>query len=141
MLRFESWLVVVFPSVPLLLVSPLFDKWFVFERNAYPLDLGDNTNNMIFGFRITGFNKKDYKTSYGYVDRNGVLKSIFEDMELDTPNSFFDAMLAYSLALQYKAKQNAISEGLVTLYQNAENQFFNSIPQDTFSNSRIQNVY
>ena len=62
-------------------------------------------------------------------------------MELDTPNSFFDAMLSYSLALQYKAKQNAINEGLVTLYQNAENQFFNSIPQDTFSNSRIQNVY
>ena len=123
----------------------IYDKW-VIKRNAdkklncEPIvyDISEVTSG---GVIAIGINKKDYKTSYGYVDDNGVLQSIFEDMELDTPNSFFDAMLAYSLALQYKAKQNAINEGLVTLYQNAENQFFNSIPQDTFSNSRIQNVY
>jgi hypothetical protein len=123
----------------------IYDKW-VITRNAnnnlrcLPIvyDISEVTPG---GVIAIGINKKDYKTSYGYVDDNGVLQSIFDDMELDTPNSFFDAMLAYSLALQYKAKQNAINEGLVTLYQNAENQFFNSIPQDTFSNSRIQNVY
>lgn len=124
----------------------IFDNWFYVRDNykflAIPINFGDdNGDDNIEGFRLLGFNKKDYKTSYGYVDDKGVLQSIFDDMELDTPNSFFDAMLSYSLALQYKAKQNAINEGLVTLYQNAENQFFNSIPQDTFSNSRIQNVY
>ena len=123
-------------------IMQIFDKW-LFLRNSdcymtIPIKFGSDCCE---GFSLLGFNKKDYKTSYGYVDDNGVLQSIFDDMELDTPNSFFDAMLAYSLALQYKAKQNAINEGLVTLYQNAENQFFNSIPQDTFSNSRIQNVY
>lgn len=120
----------------------IFDKWFYSRDNyqfqAFPINFGDDISE---GFGLLGFNKKDYKTSYGYVDDKGVLQSIFDDMELDTPNSFFDAMLSYSLALQYKAKQNAINEGLVTLYQNAENQFFNSIPQDTFSNSRVQNVY
>ena len=120
----------------------IFDKCFYGRANyqfqAFPINFGDDSGE---GFSLLGFNKKDYKTSYGYVDDKGVLQSIFDDMELDTPNSFFDAMLSYSLALQYKAKQNAINEGLVTLYQNAENQFFNSIPQDTFSNSRIQNVY
>ena len=123
----------------------IYDKWII-TRDANnnlrcsPIvyDISEVTSG---GVIAIGINKKDYKTSYGYVDDNGVLQSIFDDMELDTPNSFFDAMLSYSRALQYKAKQNAINEGLVTLYQNAENQFFNSIPQDTFSNSRIQNVY
>lgn len=123
----------------------IYDKWII-TRDANnnlrcsPIvyDISEVTSG---GVIAIGINKKDYKTSYGYVDTDGVLHSIFDDMELDTPNSFFDAMLSYSLALQYKAKQNAINEGLVTLYQNAENQFFNSIPQDTFSNSRIQNVY
>ena len=121
----------------------IFDRWLLLRNEdsilTFPIKFGSDSNSE--GVRILGFNKKDYKTSYGYVDNKGVLQSIFEDMELDTPNSFFDAMLSYSLALQYKAKQNAINEGLVTLYQNAENQFFNSIPQDTFSNARIQNVY
>ncbi len=121
----------------------IFDKWLVFRNDdivsTLPIKFGSDSNSE--GFSLLGFSKKDYKTSYGYVDDSGVLQSIFDDMELDTPNSFFDAMLAYSLALQYKAKQNAINEGLVTLYQNAENQFFNSIPQDTFSSARIQNVY
>ena len=105
---------------------------------AIPIKFGSDSSE---GFALLGFNKKDYKTSYGYVDTDGVLHSIFEDVEIDTPNSFFDSMLAYSLALQYKAKQNAVNEGLVTLYQNAEQQFFNSLPQDSFSNTRIQNVY
>ena len=123
----------------------IYDKWIITRDGNNNLrcspivyDISEVTSG---GVIAIGINKKDYKTSYGYVDDKGVLQSIFDDMELDTPNSFFDAMLSYSLALQYKAKQNAINEGLVTLYQNAENQFFNSIPQDTFSNSRIQNVY
>lgn len=123
-------------------LAQIFDKWLFSRDNdiylSIPIKFNGDSGE---GFSFLGFNKKDYKTSYGYVDTDGVLHSIFEDMEIDTPNSFFDAMLAYSLALQYKAKQNAVNEGLVTLYQNAENQFFNSIPQDTFSNSRIQNVY
>ena len=125
-----------------LTLAQIFDKWLFIRDSDYYMAIpikfnGDGGE----GFSLLGFNKKDYKTSYGYVDDKGVLQSIFDDVEIDTPNSFFDAMLSYSLALQYKAKQNAINEGLVTLYQNAENQFFNSIPQDTFSNSRIQNVY
>ena len=122
--------------------AQVFDKWFFFRDSdiymAIPIKFGSDSSE---GFALLGFNKKDYKTSYGYVDTDGVLHSIFEDMEIDTPNSFFDSMLAYSLALQYKAKQNAVNEGLVTLYQNAEQQFFNSLPQDSFSNVRIQNVY
>lgn len=134
----------VYTQSPYLRYFGIYDKWVVMRGvkglvcNPIIYDISEVN---IEGFIAIGINKKDYKTSYGYVDDKGVLQSIFEDMELDTPNSFFDAMLAYSLALQYKAKQNSINEGLLTLYQNAENQFFNSIPQDTFSNSRIQNVY
>ena len=122
--------------------TQIFDKWLYFRDNDYYLTIPIKFNgDTCEGFSFLGFNKKDYKTSYGYVDTDGVLHSIFDDMEIDTPNSFFDSMLAYSLALQYKAKQNAVNEGLVTLYQNAEQQFFNSLPQDSFSNTRIQNVY
>lgn len=122
----------------------IYDKWILLRKNTKLMGMPivyDSSEASHEGFVIIGINKKDYKTSYGYVDFNGILQSIFEDMNLDTPNSFFDAMLSYSLALQYKAKQNAVNDGLVTLYQNAENQFFNSLPQDTFSNTRIQNVY
>lgn len=122
--------------------TQIFDKWLFFRDSDYYLTIPIKFNgDTCEGFALLGFNKKDYKTSYGYVDTDGVLHSVFEDMEIDTPNSFFDSMLAYSLALQYKAKQNAVNEGLVTLYQNAEQQFFNSLPQDSFSNVRIQNVY
>lgn len=127
----------------------IFDKWFIRMTDTYGsteslklcLPIIKNGKAEKEGSDIIGINKKDYKTSYGYVDTDGVLHSMFDDMELDTPNSFFDAMLSYSLALQYKAKQNSVNEGLSVLYQNAENQFFNSLPQDSYSYTRIQNVY
>ena len=116
----------------------LFDKWVVGnDCDIRGLFLGDDMASGKAGM----INKKDYNTSYGWTDLQGIVHSIFDDMKIDTPNSFFDSMLAYSLAIQYKAKQNAMNEGILTLYQNAENQFFNSLPQDTFSNVRIQNVY
>ena len=117
----------------------VFDKWAYNGWATIPLVMGETSESE--GAYCIGFNKKDYKTSYGMTDIDGIIHSIFENVEIDTPNSFFDSMLAYSLSLQYKAKQNAVNEGLVTLYQNAESQFFNSLPQDTFSNVRIQNVY
>lgn len=63
------------------------------------------------------------------------------DTLLNYPNSFFFQVLVYSLAVQYKIKQNADASGLEAIYQSYYNNFIKSLPQDVYMPTRINNVY
>ena len=99
----------------------------------------------IFTHSGIGINKIDFDTGYGLSEKsdNGdlIIHSILTATELDYPNNFFYEMLAYELAIQYKSKQNADCNGLIALYQKAEDQFYDTITRDDFQPTRIQNVY
>ena len=90
---------------------------------------------------VIGINKLDFDTGYGYTTKSGKVKGIFTDTEIDYPNNLFVQFLSYQLAIQYKAKQNVDAAGLLALYQEAENQFYDTIGRDDFGYTRIQNVY
>lgn len=90
---------------------------------------------------VIGINKIDENTGYGYTSKRGAIKGIFDDTELDYPNNLFIQYLAYQLALQYKSKQNADAPGLISLFNQAEEQFFETIRRDEYGFTRIQNVY
>lgn len=93
-----------------------------------------------------GFNKIDYDTGYGFLvtsmdDDDLHLKTCFTDTQLDFPNNFYFSYLAYVLAISYKIKQNADSQGLQALLGEETQQFFNSLSRDGAENQRITNVY
>ena len=89
-----------------------------------------------------GFNKE---TGYGYyyfVGKNKiVIHSFLDDTELNFPNNMFFNYLAYSLALSFKVKQGSDISAFMPLLENAENAFYDSLPKDDWSFTRITNVY
>ena len=107
--------------------------------------ISDISGETVYALNGIGVNKIDYDTGYGLSDKvdsdSLVIHSILESTELDYPNNFFYEMLAYQLAIQYKSKQNADCNGLLALYQQAENQFFDTITRDDYQPTRIQNAY
>ena len=133
------------------------------DENTYVRDLNANATNFvnyIFGGMyivknkviytlnnekvdtgLVGINKIDFDTGYGYTTKSGKVKGIFSDTEIDYPNNLFVQFLSYQLAIQYKSKQNVDAAGLFALYQDAENQFYDTIGRDDFGYTRIQNVY
>lgn len=90
---------------------------------------------------VIGINKIDSDTGYGYTHLSGEIKGIFDNTEIDYPNNLFIQLIAYYMAIQYKSKQNADCQGLIALYTNAEEQFYDSIGRDDYQYVRIQNVY
>lgn len=107
--------------------------------------ISDISGETVYALNGIGVNKIDYDTGYGLSDKvdsdSLVIHSILESTELDYPNNFFYEMLAYQLAIQYKAKQNADCNGLLALYQQAEDQFYDTITRDDYQPTRIQNAY
>lgn len=78
---------------------------------------------------------------YGYISKS--LKRITsseQDTVFDFPNDLFVSMIAYQIAIQCAAKQNASSEGLVTGYQQAFQTFMNVFDQNG-AFTRVVNVY
>lgn len=90
---------------------------------------------------VIGINKIDMNTGYGYTLKNGIIRGIFNDTNIDYPNNMFVQFLSYQLAIQYKAKQNQEAPGLNALYAEAESQFYDTIGRDDYSYTRINNVY
>lgn len=89
-----------------------------------------------------GFNKE---TGYGYyyfVGKNKiVIHSFLDDTELNFPNNMYFNYLAYSLALSFKVKQGSDISAFMPLLETAENTFYDSLPKDDWSFTRITNVY
>jgi hypothetical protein len=70
-----------------------------------------------------------------------IIKPYAEDVILNYPNSFFFDILAYQLAVAYKAKQGADYSQLAAQLQAMNETFFDTLGDDDFGNTRITNVY
>lgn len=87
----------------------------------------------------------DKQTGYGYYYFLGnskiVIHSFLEDTELNFPNNMYFNYLAYLLALSFKVKQGSDISAFMPLLETAENAFYDSLPRDDWSFTRITNVY
>lgn len=84
----------------------------------------------------TGYGLLTYKPGKGYY-----ISSYFKDTMLEYPNNFFYSVLAYEVAISYKAKQNADITYLAGLASRAEEQYYDSVNRDVNAFVRINNVY
>ena len=119
-----------------------------FNGNVY---YNDNTEGIIKNNEVlypvgsfsqfNGVMKEDLNTGYGVLVDKYLLKSNFEDTELDFPNNFYYNILAYKLAIYYKIKQNADPSGLMLMLSEAEKTFYNTLPRDENNFIRIANAY
>lgn len=91
----------------------------------------------LFGFNafvddfscIVSMGENFYKTSYGF------------NTILDYPNNIYYTVLAYSLAISFKLKQNGDTSVLSGKYEEALSQFYDSIQRDDNGSYTIRNVY
>ena len=91
----------------------------------------------LFGFNafvddfscIVSMSGNYYKTSYGF------------NTILDYPNNIYYTVLAYSLAISFKLKQNGDTSVLSGKYEEALRQFYDSIQRDDNGSYTIRNVY
>lgn len=102
------------------------------DKVLYPIDTFNTFNGVM---------KEDLNTGYGILVDKYILRSNFEDTELDFPNNFYYNILAYKLAIYYKIKQNADFSGLSALLANAEKTFYDTLPRDENNFVRIANAY
>lgn len=98
----------------------------------YPIDSYSSFNGVM---------KEDLNTGYGILVDKYILRSNFENTELNFPNNFYYNILAYKLAIYYKIKQNADPSGLSALLANAEKTFYDTLPRDENNFVRIANAY
>jgi hypothetical protein len=70
-----------------------------------------------------------YKTAYGF------------STILDYPSNIYYTVLAYSLAISFKLKQNGDTAVLSGKYEEALSQFYDSIQRDDNGSYTIRNVY
>lgn len=103
--------------------------------------VNDFENTFTYGSGLIGINKIDGNTGYGVTSKTGEIKSVFKDTIVDYPNNLFIQLVAYQLAMMYKSKQGGDVSHLSVLYQQAEEQFYDSLPRDDYGFARIQNVY
>jgi len=105
----------------------------------------DIDSNKAVSSTAVGINKIDFDTGFGVTEyktlTEGYISPVIRNTLLEYPNNFFYEMIAYELAIQYKSKQNADCAGLIALYNQAEEQFYDTITRDAFAPTRIQNVY
>jgi hypothetical protein len=80
-------------------------------------------------------------SGYGYINSSGALCSFYPDTVLDFTHNFYFTLLAYYLAIAYKAKQNADSTALQQLAAEAEEHFYDTIGRDAYNVTRIRNHY
>lgn len=90
---------------------------------------------------FNGVLKVDLKTGYGILTDNSVIKSAFNNTELDFPNNIYFNYMAYKLAVYYKIKQNADPTSLAALATDALKMFYDTLPRDENEYVRISNVY
>jgi hypothetical protein len=91
----------------------------------------------LFGFNafvddfscIVSMSGNYYKTAYGF------------STILDYPNNIYYTVLAYSLAISFKLKQNGDTSVLSGKYEEALSQFYDSIQRDDNGSYTIRNVY
>lgn len=81
------------------------------------------------------------KSGYGYINTSGALCSFYPDTLLDFTHNFYFTLLAYYLAIAYKAKQNADSTALSAMAAEAEEHFYDTIGRDAYNVTRIRNHY
>lgn len=126
-----------------MLVTTETNKLSYFLDELYMTSSGTlyNFKNEKIDLSVIGINKIDFDTGYGYTLKNGNIIGIFSDTQIDYPNNMFIQFLSYQLAIQYKAKQNQDAPGLIALYTEAENQFYDTIGRDDYGYTRINNVY
>ena len=88
--------------------------------------------------------KCDTETGYGYVIPvgSGVFSIVgwTPDTTIDYPNNILFDLTAYDLAIQFRTKQSADAQGLISEYQNLEKTYWKSISSDDANYSRIRNV-
>ena len=88
--------------------------------------------------------KCDTETGYGYVIPvgSGVFSVVgwTPDTTIDYPNNILFDLTAYDLAIQFRTKQSADAQGLISEYQNLEKTYWKSISSDDVNYSRIRNV-
>ena len=90
---------------------------------------------------FTGINNN---TGFGLLSKSmgkNVIKPYAEDVILNYPSSFFFDILAYQLAVAYKAKQGADYSQLAQQLSAMTETFFDTLGNDDFGNTRITNVY
>ena len=102
------------------------------DKVIYPIDSFNEFNGVM---------KEDLNTGYGILVDKYLLRSNFEDTELNFPNNFYYNILAYKLAIYYKIKQNADPSGLLVMLSEAEKTFYNTLPRDENNFIRIANAY
>ena len=78
---------------------------------------------------IVSFNGQYYKMAYGF------------NTPLLYPNNIYYTILAYSLAISFKMKQQGDTAGLTAKYDEALSQFYDSISRDANQNYIIKDVY
>lgn len=96
---------------------------------TFPLSLF-GFNSFVDDFScIVSMGENYYKTSYGF------------NTILDYPNNIYYTVLAYSLAISFKLKQNGDTSVLSGKCEEALSQFYDSIQRDDNGSYTIRNVY
>ena len=94
--------------------------------------------------RIVGFIGIDERTGYGYCTKkfgSYYVCGYCEDTPLNYPNSMYFQIIAYILAIAFKAKQGADVTLLSSQLQMAEQTFEDTLGSDAFQYPRMGNVY
>lgn len=104
----------------------------------------DNTENTLVEQAIVDIADIDDNTGYGYLGkRKGKynLVSFYDDTQLNFPNNTYFVFMSYLLALAFRSKQGSDTSQLAALTEQAENTFYDTLPRDDWSPTRITNVY
>lgn len=120
-------------------------------ENIYLIDA--NQNVACFDFLENGFYEindnfdaeclawQGENSGFGYINSSGALCSFYPDTVLDFTHNFYFTLLAYYLAIAYKAKQNADLTALQAMAAEAEEHFYDTIGRDAYNVTRIRNHY
>ena len=140
---------VLINGVPVQAANALFyvngNCWYYTSNEVGYIDEGDNLHLVSMKPGCVGINKIDGNTGYGYSIYNGTagvtVYPWVEDTVLDFPNSMYFTIMSYMLAVQFKIKQGADAQGLLTVLGTLENTFYDTLAQDANEPVRIRNVY
>lgn len=114
--------------------------WYYTNNEVGYIDAYDNLHIISIKPNCKGINKIDCNTGYGYTIGTTVYPWV-EDTVLDFPNSMYFTIMSYMLAVQFKIKQGADAQGLLTVLGTLENTFYDTLAQDANEPVRIRNVY
>lgn len=119
--------------------------WYYTSDEVGYIDEDDSLHIISVSSNIIGINKIDCNTGFGYSikddEQNFTVYPWVEDTILDFPNSMYFQIMAYMLAVQFKIKQGADAQGLLTVLSTLETTFYDTLTQDANDYVRIKNVY